>query len=92
MNPLVEIGIVILVGLGAFVMARASRLRYVAKFGPPPLDTKVRTFAFFSLVVGLLRSWVVVTAGFGGGFGWGISAVPIRWLPITALVLVAAVS
>ena len=73
MNLLAEIGIVILVGLGAFVMARASRLNYVAKFGPPPPGTKVRTFAFFALwsLVYLALGWwspLTLAGGLAGAF------------------------
>jgi hypothetical protein len=59
MNLAAEIAVVIFVGLGAFALARASRLRHVAKFGAPPPGTKIRTFGFFALlsVVYLAVGW-----------------------------------
>jgi hypothetical protein len=62
MNPFAEITIVLAVGLSAYVVARISRARHIARFGAPPPGSRVRTFAFFlawSIAFIVLGLWSV---------------------------------
>jgi len=66
MHPTLELIAVVLLGVGAFVAARVSRSRHVAKFGPPPAGSSVRTLAWFVLCSAVLASlawWSVFAFG-----------------------------
>ena len=63
-NPAVQIALVLAFGLAAIALARLSRLRHAAKFGPPPTGTKVGTFVSIGI-------WSAVYAVIGW---WSISA------------------
>ena len=64
MGAALEIAAVLVLGVGALFISRASRARHIAKFGPAPTGSRGATVAWFGACSAALAvlAWLSITA------------------------------